>query len=407
MNDDQINKQSLMTYLAFVRKERRLLSFAISFTFFSSFGQTFLLSLFVPYFLSAFELSNASFGTLYSLATLTGALALPYLGQWIDRIPLRNYSMYVATGLLIAAIMMSISWHVIMLFVALIFLRLAGQGLSSHTAQATMARLYDRDRGKALSISALGFPVGEAILPSLVAFMMVYMHWRTVWGFVAGLIAFVFIPVLWALIKNESTTVEKSEDEVGTTKENYSKIFRDYRTFYTIPAILMPPFWVTGLFLYQVSAAGDMGWNAAVIASAFIAFAISRIISGLISGPMIDRFSAQTLFPFLLIPMMIGLVFAIVFSGIWTAFVYMGLVGVTLGLSSTFKSSLWAELYGTKMIGTVQSLFASIMVFSTALSPFLMGWMLDSGYTLTSIFMIALATSLFSALLSCRLFFKF
>jgi len=113
-----------MTYLAFVRKERRLLSFAISFTFFSSFGQTFLLSLFVPYFLSAFELSNASFGTLYSLATLTGALALPYLGQWIDRIPLRNYSMYVATGLLIAAIMMSISWHVIMLFVALIFLRL-------------------------------------------------------------------------------------------------------------------------------------------------------------------------------------------------------------------------------------------------------------------------------------------
>ena len=396
-----------MTYLAFVRKERRLLTFAISFTFFSSFGQTFLLSLFVPYFLSSFELSNASFGTLYSLATLTGALVLPYLGQWIDRIPLRNYSMYVATGLLTAAILMSISWHVMMLFIALIFLRLAGQGLSRPTAQATMARVYDRDRGKALSISALGFPVGEAILPSLIAFMMVYMHWRTVWGFVAALIAFVFIPILWALIKNESTTVEKSEDEVGTTKENYLKILRDYRTFYTIPAILMPPFWVTGLFLYQVSAAGDMGWNAAVIASAFIAFAISRIISGLVSGPMIDRFSAQTLFPFLLIPMMIGLVFAIFFSGIWTAFVYMGLVGVTLGLSSTFKSSLWAELYGTKMIGTVQSLFASIMVFSTALSPFLMGWMLDSGYTLTSIFMIALATSLFSALLSCRLFFKF
>jgi len=395
-----------MTYLAFVRKERRLLTFAISFTFFSSFGQTFLLSLFVPYFLTAFDLSNASFGTLYSLATLTGALALPYLGQWIDRIPLRNYSMYVAAGLLTAAIMMSISWHVIMLFVALIFLRLAGQGLSSHTAQATMARVYDRDRGKALSISALGFPVGEAILPSLIAFMMVYMHWRTVWGFVAGLIAFVFIPVLWSLIKNESTAVESSKEEVGTTKENYSKIFSDYRTFYTIPAILIPPFWVTGLFLYQVSAAGDMGWNAAIVASAFIAFALSRIVAGLVSGPMIDRFSAQTLFPFLLIPMMIGLVIAIAFSGIWTAYIYMGLVGVTLGLSSTFKSSLWAELYGTKMIGTVQSLFASIMVFSTALSPFLMGWMLDNGFTLTSIFVIALSTSFFAALLSCRLFFK-
>jgi MFS family permease len=395
-----------MTYLTFVRKERRLLTFAISLTFFSSFGQTFLLSLFVPYFLTAFDLSNASFGTLYSLATLTGALALPYLGQWIDRIPLRNYSMYVASGLLVAAILMSISWHVAMLFVALIFLRLTGQGLSGHTAQATMARIYDRDRGKALSISALGYPIGEAVLPSLIAFMMVYMHWRTVWGFVAGLIALFFIPVLWSLIKNESTTVEKSEEDVGTTRENYSKIFSDSRTLYTIPAILIPPFWVTGLFLYQVSAAGDMGWTAAVVASAFVAFAISRIVSGLLSGPMIDRFSAQTLFPFFLIPMMLGLTVAIFFSGTWTAFIYMGLVGVTLGLSSTFKSSLWAELYGTKMIGTVQSLFASIMVFSTALSPFLMGWMLDSGFTLTSIFVIALTTSFFSALLSCRLFFK-
>ncbi|PKD45084.1 MFS transporter [Rhodohalobacter barkolensis] len=395
-----------MTYLTFVRKERRLLTFAISLTFFSSFGQTFLLSLFVPYFLTAFDLSNASFGTLYSLATLTGAMALPYLGQWIDRIPLRNYSMYVASGLLVAAILMSIAWHVAMLFVALIFLRLTGQGLSGHTAQATMARIYDRDRGKALSISALGYPIGEAILPSLIAFMMVYMHWRTVWGFVAGLIALFFIPVLWSLIKNESTTVEKSEEDVGTTRENYSKIFSDNRTFYTIPAILIPPFWVTGLFLYQVSAAGDMGWTAAIVASAFVAFAISRIVSGLLSGPMIDRFSAQTLFPFFLIPMMLGLTVAIFFSGTWTAFIYMGLVGVTLGLSSTFKSSLWAELYGTKMIGTVQSLFASIMVFSTALSPFLMGWMLDSGFTLTSIFVIALTSSFFSALLSCRLFFK-
>ncbi|WP_069130830.1 MFS transporter [Rhodohalobacter halophilus] len=395
-----------MTYFAFVRKERRLLTFAISFTFFSSFGQTFLLSLFVPYFLTTFELSNASFGTLYSLATLTGAIALPYLGQYIDRIPLRNYSMYVAGGLFLAAVMMAISWHVAILFIALIFLRLAGQGLSGHTAQATMARIYDKNRGKALSISAIGYPIGEAILPSLIAFMMVYMHWRTVWGFVAGLIALFFIPFLWALIKNESTTVEGSEEEVGSTKENYSKIFHDYRTYYTIPAILIPPFWVTGLFLYQVSAADDMGWTAAIVASAFVAFAVSRIVAGLISGPMIDRFSAQSLFPFLLLPMVIGLAIAIFFSGTWTAFVYMGFVGVTLGLSSTFKSSLWAELYGTRMIGTVQSLFAFIMVFSTAMSPFLMGWMLDNNFTLTSIFVIALSTGLFSTLLSCRLLFK-
>lgn len=395
---------SLLTYLAFVRKERRLLSFAVSFSFFSSFGQTFLLSLFVPYFLLAFDLSNASFGTLYSAATLTGAFALPWLGQWIDRIPLRLYSMYVAAGLLFAAILMAISWHIAVLFVALLMLRLSGQGLSSHTAQATMARFYDGERGKALSISNLGFPMGEAVLPVIIAAMLVALNWRTTWAIIAAFIAVIFIPVLWLLIRDKKDVVEQDDSEsLSSPSENYREILTDRRTLFLIPAILIPPFWVTGLFLYQVSVGGELGWSTTLIASAFIAFALARIVAGLISGPLIDRFSAQALFPFYLIPMIAGMAIPIYFTGSWTAFVYMMLIGATLGLSGTIKSALWAELFGTKMIGTVQSLFASIMVFSTALSPFLVGWMLDQSFSLPYVLTIAVITSIASALLSFRL----
>ncbi|MCH8550026.1 MAG: MFS transporter [Balneolaceae bacterium] len=395
---------SLLTYLAFVRKERRLLSFAVSFSFFSSFGQTFLLSLFVPYFLLAFDLSNASFGTLYSAATLTGAFALPWLGQWIDRIPLRLYSMYVAAGLLFAAILMAISWHIAVLFVALLTLRLSGQGLSSHTAQATMARFYDGERGKALSISNLGFPMGEAVLPIIIAAMLVALNWRTTWAIIAAFIALIFIPVLWLLIRDKKDVVKQDDTEsLGSPSENYREILTDSRTLFLIPAILIPPFWVTGLFLYQVSVGGELGWSTTLIASAFIAFALARIVAGLISGPLIDRFSAQALFPFYLIPMIAGMAIPIFYTGSWTAFVYMMLIGATLGLSGTIKSALWAELFGTKMIGTVQSLFASIMVFSTALSPFLVGWMLDQSFSLPYVLTIAVVTSVVSALLSFRL----
>lgn len=394
-----------MTYLAFVRKERRLLSFAVSLTFFSSFGQTFLLSLFVPYFLIAFDLSNASFGTLYSVATLTGAIALPWLGQWIDRIPLRYYSLYVAIGLLLASVLMAISWHISILFLSILMLRLAGQGLSGHTAQATMARQYNSERGKALSISALGYPLGEALLPSIIAFMLIYMHWQTTWAFIAGVIAFIFIPFMWFLVRREQHSIEaKKTKETSTATENYKAIFSDYRTAFIIPATLMPPFWVTGLFLYQVSAADDLGWSAALIASGFIAFAVARIILGLLSGPLIDRFSAQFLFPFLLIPMMAGFLTAILFSGNWTVFVYMGMIGSTFGLASTIKSALWAELYGIEMIGTVQSLFSSIMVLSTAVSPFFVGWMLDQSISFNTILLIATISCVVSGLISVRVF---
>lgn len=394
-----------MTYFAFVRKERRLLSFAVSFTFFSSFGQTFLLSLFVPYFLTAFELSNASFGTLYSAATLAGAFALPWLGQWIDRIPLRTYSMYVATGLLAASMMMAVSWHIAMLFVSLIMLRLSGQGLSSHTAQTTMARFNDGDRGKALSISALGFPIGEAILPVLVAALLTVLHWRTAWGMIAAMIGLIFIPVLWLLIRREKETTALSDrDGPKSASENYKIIFSDIRMLYIAPAVLIPPFWVTGLFLYQVSVGGELGWSATLIASAFVAFALARIASGLLVGPLIDRFSARSIFPFYLLPMIGGLMVPVFYEGSWTAFVYMSMFGATLGLSGTTKSALWAEMFGTEMIGTMQSLYASVMVFTTAMSPFLVGWMLDQSFPMSSVLMLAVVTSVVSTLLSIRIF---
>lgn len=394
-----------MTYLAFVRKERRLLSFAVSFTFFSSFGQTFLISLFVPYFLTAFDLSNATFGSLYSAATLTSAVALPWLGQWIDRIPLRQYSMYVAIGLLIASLVMAVSWHISMLFVGLILLRLSGQGLSGHTAQTTMARYNDQLRGKALSISGIGYPLGEAILPSIIAGVLVLFHWRTTWALIALVIAVFFIPVLWFLIRSEKTAVDDEiiEEDKPSASDQYKLLAKDARTWYVVPAILMPPFWVTGLFLYQVSAADQLGWSAGLIASAFVAFAATRIATGLFSGPVIDRFSAKTIFPFLLIPMIIGLLVGFFFSGGWAAFVYLGLIGATMGFSSTIKSALWAEMYGTKVIGTVQSAFASLMVFSTALSPFLVGWLLDQSVTMNSILMIAVISSILAGILSLKI----
>ena len=63
-----------------------------------------------------------------------------------------------------------------------------------------------------------------------------------------------------------------------------------------------------------------------------------------------------------------------------------------MGLGSTTKSALLTELYGENVIGTVRSLFASIMVFSTAISPFLMGWMLDQHVPMETILLTAIGS---------------
>lgn len=393
-----------MNYLSFVLKERKVLSFGLSFTFFSSFGQTFLISLFVPYFLTDFDLSNAAFGSIYSAATLTSAAILPYVGKWIDVLPIKQYSLYVAGGLLIAALTMAFSWHIGFLFAGILFLRLSGQGLSGHTAETAMARYFTLQRGKALSISSLGYPIGEGILPVAIAAILAITSWRTTWGIIAALIALVFIPfILYVLNRSEieqsTQEIKRSQDDQSETG-SYTQIINDRRFWLILPAILIPPFWATALFLYQVSIAEELGWTAAIIASAFIFFAIARIISSLGIGPVIDKLSAIKIFPFYIIPLGAGVMVAYYHPGVWSAFLYMALVGMTLGFGNSTKSALYAELYGEKIIGTVRSLFASIMVFSTALSPFLMGWMLDNNITMESIFLMAASTVVLGVILA-------
>lgn len=310
--------------------------------------------------------------------------------------------MYVAGGLTVASLLMAVSWHISILFVSILMLRLSGQGLSGHTAQTTMARYYDHERGKALSISSLGYPIGEGLLPSVIAALLVLFHWRTTWGIISAIIALVFIPLLWGLIRKERKTFdnEDSLEDVPSASESYKSILADKRVPFIVPALLIPPFWVTGLFLYQVSLGQELGWSAALIASSFIAFALLRVVGGLFSGPLIDRFSARNMFPFLLIPMAFGLLVGAFVPGNFSAFIYMGLIGATMGIAGTVKPALYAELFGKKVVGTVQSFFASIMVFSTAASPLLVGWMIDAGITITTIFHIALFTTVISGLLS-------
>lgn len=95
-------------------------------------------------------------------------------------------------------------------------LRLAGQGLSGHTAETAMARYFKLQRGKALSVSSLGYPVGEGILPVAIAGLLAITSWRMTWGIIAAAIALIFIPFIFYVLKK--TEIEHSNQRVKKTK---------------------------------------------------------------------------------------------------------------------------------------------------------------------------------------------
>jgi hypothetical protein len=93
-----------------------------------------------------------------------------------------------------------------------------------------------------------------------------------------------------------------------------------------------------------------------------------------------------------LIPLIVALVFLGSFQEPWVAIVYMLFAGATFGAIGITRSAMWAELYGVKHLGSIKALATALMVFSSALSPPVMGIAIDAGVTMET---IALASAAF------------
>ena len=107
--------------------------------FWSSPGQTYLISLYGAEIRSAFALSHSDFGGMYSLGTLLSAGLLAWTGRLVDRFDLRYLSMVLALFLALACWVMSFTVGMITLAIAFFLLRQSGQGLISHVATTTMS----------------------------------------------------------------------------------------------------------------------------------------------------------------------------------------------------------------------------------------------------------------------------
>lgn len=355
----------------------RLMGFGLLACFASAFGQTFYISLFNPAWREAFGLSHGQLGALYSGATLLSGLTLIQVGRSLDHVSLGRYTGLAVLGFALACGVVAGAPGPAVLFAGILGLRLCGQGLMGHIAISSMARFFERRRGRAIAVATLGFPLGEALWPSVVVALLGALSWRWLYAGSAGVLLLAILPLLlWLPRGAPAADPEAMARATGVSRR---VVLRDRRFWLVLPVVLAAPFIVTGLFFHQAALAGAKGWPMALLASAFLAFAAAQVGSSLGSGVLIDRFGARNLLRLYPLPMgLAGLLVAWV-DGAWVAFLYMALLGVSAGAISALSGALWAELYGTRHIGAIRALQTGFMVFSTAASPVLLGTLMDAG----------------------------
>ena len=373
--------------LKFIVANARWLSAGLLLCLFSGFGQTYFISLSNDAIRAAHGLSHSQFGLIYGGATLASAFTLSNFGKLVDRFSVRRSAIVTVLGLSLACALMAISsLTVVILPVAIFGLRLFGQGFCGHVAMTSAGKWYTKNRGKAVSIVGLGFPLSESFMPAVAAIVLSTAGLAYLWGGAAVVLLVLSVPLLWLLLSVDRVP---QEVEVATDEDVSSgkKVFHWTRSdilkrpeFYLVQiAALCPPFMVTAYFFHQQHLSSIMSWDMKVMVASMTVFAAAQVIASLIAGTVIDRFSAKVLLPAFLLPISLALMVpSVLRDGAFIPLLYVGL-GMTAGAQAALSGALWPELFGTKHLGDVRALIYAIMVASTAASPFLTGFLIDFG----------------------------
>jgi predicted MFS family arabinose efflux permease len=125
-------------------------------------------------------------------------------------------------------------------------------------------------------------------------------------------------------------------------------------------------------------------------------YSIVSVVTTIYSGTLIDRYTARKIMPVFLIPLAIALLVLVPSNQAFFVIPFMIFMGVSSGLYFTGFSALWAELYGAKHLGAIKSLTNAVMVFSSALGPALVGYLLSQNVAFELICILLAVICLFA-----------
>ena len=329
----------------------------------------------------AFNLSHGDWGFIYSGGTLASAIAMLCFGGYIDKYKITMNIKIVIISLSLVCLAMTFVDLVWILPLIIFGLRFFGQGMLIHIPAVAIGKWYGKNKGKAISLSIMGFSIGEAIFPVIFVSLIMLIGWRNSW-LVGTVILLLILPIIIKLLSNERTPNSKQEDlsdQVGMESKHWKRkdVLKNWVFWAVIIPFLIPPIFSTAFFFNMVHLTEVKNWSLITFTSLFPFYTGMSIITTLASGWMLDKFGVEKILPFYLIPMATGLLIFSYSNTYLTAAIGFSFLGMTQGLAMTIGGTFWPTYYGTKNLGSVRSLSTSTMVFGTAIGPAVVGKLLD------------------------------
>ena len=374
----------------------------------------FLFGVFLKPMTEEFGWSRAEFSGAVTLGTLVGGVSAYFAGRIVDRYGPRV--LMVAAATMMGAVYLGLAGvnSLVTYYVAYVVGRAIVQSAIGGGIRATVvSKWFVRLRGRAISFSAVGEPLGGASLALLAQLLMNAYDWRVAW-LTFGIMTLVLAVAPAALFLRRApedlglrpdgvaperetgeTTAELGTQARVSPVREYSWPFRD--------VLRTPTFWILCLawFLASIGASAvgfhmvpyftDVGINATLAASSVSIWTLSFAGGIIFWGLGLERVNIRYSFPVAISMLMLGVVLIMVTRTPAVMFPAAVVFGFAQGGWFMHSQSVWAMYFGRRYLGAIQGLAVFFQLMGNSMGPLFAGLVFDTTDSYQTVFRVTLA----------------
>ena len=380
---------------------------ALFFAMFLSIGMRQGFGIFVETWQTEFGVGVAAISLAASVGWFVNGSSQVLMGWLIDRIGGRIVITVAALLLGASVLLMAAASSVLHLIVIYgLVMSLASAGLAGGPPGAVVVRWFRRKRGAAMSLLTSGGSIGGLVLVPFLTYLFLWTNWRSAWLIGGGIVLVLGVPLLYLVLRDDPADVGQQPDgarivagkapapaPAGPLLANrWSEAFRSAPMWQ-----LSIAYWVCGVTTASISVhyvrwAAAEGITPATAALAFGLLSGINAVGVLLIGPLSDRVPRKTLLGAVYLIRGVAFLLLVVLPGpaaLW-GFAIVG--GASWLATVPLTTSLAADVYGVRHLGTLAGLINFAHQTGGALAVYLFGLVFDAQGSYDYAFLACVAT---------------
>ncbi len=362
-------------------------------------GQTVGVSTFTNPLKEALGLTRGQISLAYTFGTVGSSFMLGIAGRYFDQYGARVVATIAAFGLAVSLTISASSSFIsdvlkemlhtdtslisfIVIMMCFFLIRFSGQGVLTLSSRNMIMLWFDQYRGRVNAFSCIAVSLGFSISPLWINFLIEDFSWQHAW-YIMAISLFIISGFIFVTFRDAPEKYGLKPDGFLVIKKKASVVPKEVKQFTRHEALRTRAFWiyslvlsfngyfVTGLTFHIESIFKTVGYTKQEALSYFLPMSIISVIASVLFNSLSDKIKLKYILYVMIFGSLLcslGLGFLQIRSGFYLLVVGAGIMS---GIYAVLSSVAWPRFFGRKHLGAISGVNMQMMVFSSALGPYL------------------------------------